>query len=78
MSDTPTEPAPEPEEQEDIEPAPEPEEEAGENTEFHLLPNRLRLRDMTPEQRADLVERVKDWEGREVDRWREAVASFGS
>lgn len=57
-------------------PQPDPETERGENSEFHLLPTLQRLRDMTPDERAELVELIRDWEGDLVEQWRERVAAL--
>lgn len=58
------------------EPQPDPDPERGEDSEFHLLPNPERLRNMTPEERQELIRLVVDWEGDLVARWREVVASL--
>jgi hypothetical protein len=58
------------------EPTTEESEEHGEDPETHLLPNLERLRNMTPEERQELVNLVRDWEGDLVERWRERVASL--
>ena len=55
------------------EPAPDPPAEPGENHETHLLPDLARLRAMTPAERAELVERVRDWQGPLVERFRNRV-----
>jgi hypothetical protein len=65
MSDTPQWP----------EPADDPDVERGEDPETHLLPNLARLRAMTPDQRAELVELVRDWEGPLVERFRAQAAA---
>jgi hypothetical protein len=54
-------------------PQPEPDEERGENPEFHLLPSLARLRAMTPEERQDIVDRIKDWIGDRVEQFRARV-----
>ena len=58
------------------EPQPDPEEEPGEDLGTHLLPTLHRLRTMTPEQRRDIVERVRDWEGPLVESFRRRVESL--
>lgn len=57
-------------------PAPEPDTEPGEDLDSHLLPNLHRLRTMTPEQRQDLLDRVRDWVGERVEQFRERVRSL--
>jgi hypothetical protein len=59
-------------------PRPDPEREPGEDRVSHLLPNRDRLRRMTREQRRDLLERVADWDGPLVVRFRAWVAELES
>lgn len=58
------------------EPQPDSDSERGEDPETHLLPNLERLRNMTPEERRELVGLVADWRGELVERWRERVASL--
>jgi hypothetical protein len=67
MTETETEPTQPPE------PVPEPEEEPSEDQETGLLPNRDRLARMSADERRDLAERVRDWSGPTVERWREIV-----
>jgi hypothetical protein len=55
------------------EPQADPAEEPHEDSEWHLLPSPERLREMTPEQRAEIRAQVADWEGDLVERWQERV-----
>jgi hypothetical protein len=57
-------------------PAHEPDIERGEDPDTHLLPNLARLQAMTPDQRRELVELVRDWEGPLVERFRARVANL--
>ena len=52
--------------------------EYGENLEGHLLPTRERLREMTRDERRDLRDRVADWDGPLVERFRAIVEELGT
>ena len=57
-------------------PAPDPYVEPGEDPGTHLLPNLTRLRFMDWDERFELLELVRDWDGPIVRRWRQTVADL--
>jgi hypothetical protein len=57
-------------------PADDPEDEPGEDPETHLLPSRERWLRLDVDQRRDLLERIEDWRGPDVERWRREVAEL--